>query len=154
MSDKEAAKAARVSRQTLNQWRNHNADFRTAIEKARQDLWSDSRARIRALCSKACDTLNRALNNDNLPAALGIIKAAANFEKLPGPPPGPVEYRIVQTRNKLYSGEVAELMELRKRLNPDLMTDEELRTIDTGEYAKMTDEELRAIAWGRLRNER
>jgi len=118
-SDGEAAKIAKVSRQTLNGWKNHNEGFREAVEKAQAELWEDTRPRIRALCGKALDTLTRRLNEDDLAAALGLLKVAAAFEKIPGPPPGKT---IVEVR---YVDEG----------KPD--------------FTKMSDNELKAIAEGK-----
>lgn len=81
--DGEIAKALKVQRQTINGWRNHDEDFQEAFNQARLQTWEESQERLRLLCSRAIDTLNRALDEDNVQAALGVLKVAAAFERIP-----------------------------------------------------------------------
>lgn len=83
LTDGEAAKAVKVSRQTLNDWKNHHEGFQAAVKKALGEIWDDSRDNLRAIIAKALKVVNGHLEADSLPAALGILKIAAAFERLP-----------------------------------------------------------------------
>jgi acyl-CoA reductase-like NAD-dependent aldehyde dehydrogenase len=83
LNDKETAALARVSRQTLNGWKNHNAAFQEAIEANRADLVKNHRERLYALTLKAFSTLERAMDEKlSVPAALGVIRATLALDLL------------------------------------------------------------------------
>lgn len=83
LNDKETAALARVSRQTLNGWKNHNADFQEAIEANRADLVKNHRERLYSLTLKAFSTLERAMDEKlSVPAALGVIRATLALDLL------------------------------------------------------------------------
>lgn len=128
-SDTETAQALRVSRQTVNEWKNHNEDFQRALRTAQREIWEESRMRLRALSSKAIDTLSEALEHHNSQIAIAVLKTAIAMEKTPEPPPEKLTINVVYDRET----------------RPEDMTDGELRAIDTGDCKTLSNEELRAI---------
>lgn len=78
-SDREVAEAVKVSRQTVNQWRNHDAVFVAASNARRHEIWGSQAERLRNLVSKAVDVLSEGLNAEDekvrLNAAIHILKA-------------------------------------------------------------------------------
>lgn len=86
--DTEAAEAAKVTRQTVNEWRHHNPAFIASVNMARRELWSGPRERLQGLAGKAVGVLERMLDLPvvtALPAAVAVLKAV---KELP-PPAGP-----------------------------------------------------------------
>lgn len=87
-SDTKAAKAAKVSRQSVNAWRHSNEPFKEALREAREAIWKESRERLRALSGKALDTLEQAIEEGSIPAALGLLRACIAWEREEEPIPG------------------------------------------------------------------
>lgn len=56
-SDRVVAEAVSVGRQTVWEWRNHNAEFIAELERRRRDLWGAQVDRLRGLVSLAVDVL-------------------------------------------------------------------------------------------------
>ncbi|MBX3276438.1 MAG: helix-turn-helix domain-containing protein [Acidobacteria bacterium] len=74
-----AAGAVGVSRQTVSEWVNRDAEFRATLNRRRAELWTEQSDRLRSLIPKALDRLEAALENgtgDGLRAALGVLKLA------------------------------------------------------------------------------
>jgi transposase len=82
-SDREVAEAVNVSRQTVNQWRNHDAVFVAELNARRQALWGSQTERLRSLISQAVDVLRSDLENEDLrlrqSAAVHILKAVGLY---------------------------------------------------------------------------
>ena len=78
-SEKEVAEAVNVNRETLNQWRNHDAVFVAALNARRQEIWGSQSERLRALVKKAVDVLEGDLDSDERKlrqsAAIHLLKA-------------------------------------------------------------------------------
>lgn len=78
-SDREVAEAVKVSRQTVNQWRNHDAVFVSALNARRQEIWGSQSERLRSLVKKAVDVLEADLDSDERKlrqsAAIHLLKA-------------------------------------------------------------------------------
>ena len=114
--DGEIAKTLKVQRQTINGWRNHDEDFREAFDQARRQSWEDSQERLRLLCARAIDTLNRSLDEDNVQAALGVLKVAAAFERIPSTDaPEKTEIIVRYDEENLPCAERKELEMLREK---------------------------------------
>lgn len=72
-----AATAAKVSRQTVSEWLNQDAEFIAALNTRRGELWAEAADRLRALLPRALDVIEKALATegpDALPAALALVK--------------------------------------------------------------------------------
>ena len=82
-SDREVASAVKVSRQTVNLWRNHDTGFAAALDSKRHDVWGTQLERLRALVSKAVDVLADDLESPNLKlrqsAAVHILRAVGLY---------------------------------------------------------------------------
>lgn len=84
-NDADAATAAGVSRQTVNEWRHRNPAFIAAVNAARFEMYAAPRERLRSLASKAVGVLEKAMDAPPitaLPAAVATLKAVAS---LPAP---------------------------------------------------------------------
>ena len=77
--DREVAEAVHVSRQTVNQWQNHDAVFVAALNARRQETWGSQSERLRNLVAKAIDVLEEDLSSDEKKlrqsAAIHILKS-------------------------------------------------------------------------------
>ena len=82
-SDREVASAVNVSRQTVNQWRNHDAVFVAELNARQQALWGTATERLRSLISQAVDVLKSDLENEALrlrqSAAVHILNAVGLY---------------------------------------------------------------------------
>lgn len=83
-SDREAAETVGVSRQTVTEWRNHNAIFVAELNRRRHEVWGSQTARLRLLVSQAVDVLEEDLQNDQhlklrQSAAVHIFKAVGLY---------------------------------------------------------------------------
>ncbi len=87
-NDTDAAKAAGVTRQTVNGWRNHDPAFIAAVNARRRELWEEAQDRLRGLATKALDVLAGALEADPataLPAAVQVLKALKIYGAVDAP---------------------------------------------------------------------
>jgi hypothetical protein len=77
----DAAAAVEVSRQTVSEWLNHNAEFQAALNVRRRELWRDSTERLRSLVPQALETLQASLSDEKqgMAAAVHILKAAGLY---------------------------------------------------------------------------
>ncbi len=86
-SDAETAAAVGVSRQTVNAWRNHDAEFIAALNRQREALWSASQDALRAAADSAVQVLVNGLQSADprlaMSAAVHILKSAGVY----GAPP-------------------------------------------------------------------
>ena len=84
-TDAEVAKAVGVTRQTVNQWRNHDATFVAELNYQRETLWQAERERLRSLVRKAVNALDANLDSDNegirQRAALHVLKCVGLYGK-------------------------------------------------------------------------
>jgi hypothetical protein len=88
-SDREVAERIGVHRETVWQWRTHQALFVAELNKRRQDLFGAAQQRLRALVGKALDNLEAAVDAGSLKASLEVLKAAALYGT--ASPPGPTD---------------------------------------------------------------
>ena len=76
-TDAEAATAANVTRQTVCDWRNHDAEFQAELNRARAALWTGATDQLRALVPRALSVLAEALAAQPDPkVALDILRLA------------------------------------------------------------------------------
>lgn len=82
-TDAEVAAAVGVTRQTVNGWRNHNAEFIAALNRQRAELWEGHRDALRSLAGRAVEVLHKALDSPNpnhrLAAAVHVLKAGGLY---------------------------------------------------------------------------
>ena len=82
-TDQAIADAVGVTRQTVNGWRNHNANFIAVLNQRRAVIWESHTERLRGLASGAIDTLAVALDDDDpkeqRAAAVHILKACGLY---------------------------------------------------------------------------
>jgi hypothetical protein len=83
MNDAETGEAVGVSRQTVNEWRNHDASFVAELNKRRQELWGVQVERLRILISSAIDVLEDELSGDDPKlrhsAAITVMKSVGLY---------------------------------------------------------------------------
>ncbi len=70
-----AAKAARVSRQTIYTWKQEDENFKTALREESLAITEESGHRLINMAQKALDVLEKTLDDPNTPA-YGRIRAA------------------------------------------------------------------------------
>lgn len=84
--DTEAADAAGVTRQTVNTWRHHDAQFIAAVNERRREVWEDHRHQLRSLYGEAIkilgDSMKYTMPIKALPAVAIILRAVGD---LPAP---------------------------------------------------------------------
>ena len=101
LDDTAAASAANVQRPTLNRWKNHDADFISAMNIARRDLADCFFDGLRALYGDAVAVIRDALNAENPPAvrlraAEAIIKTSCRPMAKPTPRPSVLVGRCIK----------------------------------------------------------
>lgn len=90
-----AAKAVKVSRQTVSDWLNHNPAFNAELTQRRAELWGQACDRMRALLPVALDRIEAALHTEG-PGSLNAALALIRMAKVEPQPVGPVESGVVQ----------------------------------------------------------
>ncbi len=82
-SDREAAEAVGVSRQTVCTWRHEHAGFIAELNRRRGEVWSAHTDRLRQLVSAAVDVLEANLGSDDArlrqEAAVHVLKATGLY---------------------------------------------------------------------------
>lgn len=86
-TDGEVAEAVDVSRQTVNEWKNHDPNFIAEINHRRQILWECQVERLRGLLSGAVDVLESDFQSsdpkDRRAAAIHVLRCVGLYgEKL------------------------------------------------------------------------
>ncbi|MFL5911208.1 MAG: hypothetical protein ACJ768_11625 [Gaiellaceae bacterium] len=130
-SDREAAAELDVDRATIWRWRNHNADFQTALNGRRKEVWEGLQDRFRNLIPRAFDTIEQAIAGGDSRAALALLKlsglGAAELGRI-----GPVDGRAIAESERQASA----------RPKPWARA--------TDEFLRRFDEDLRAAERGEL----
>ena len=93
-TDKETAETIGVARETVTRWRNRNPHFTAELNRQRRLIWSDSHDRLRALASKAVDTLETSLDEGDSRVAVEVLKAIGLYGQVQ-PPSGPEDAELV-----------------------------------------------------------
>ena len=82
-SDREAAEAVGVARQTVTGWRNENPDFVAELNRRRQEVWGSQVEQLRQLVAKAVQVLAEDLEDDDKAlrqrAAIHILRAVGLY---------------------------------------------------------------------------
>lgn len=79
----EAARAARVCRQTLSGWLNHDHAFVARYERAKREYVTAVRVQITAACMEATQLLRRAMKNRKATMGEKVNAARILLDKLP-----------------------------------------------------------------------
>jgi succinate dehydrogenase/fumarate reductase flavoprotein subunit len=110
LDDTAAASAANVQRPTLNRWKNHDADFISAMNIARRDLADCFFDGLRALYGDAVAVIRDALNAENPPAVR--LRAAEAIIKNIVPPDGETDPEAIRARWAMHQADVAREQEV------------------------------------------
>ena len=129
-SDGETAEAAGVTRQTVNGWRHHDPAFIAAVNAARREMWSSSRAKLRALASRAVDMIEDNLKDTPPPKVIPVLLAVMKLAgELPEPDGATTTEGVIhelaesRVRQRLEAIPMSELDRVLSRVekNPDLV---------------------------------
>ena len=82
-SDRSEAEAVGINRSTLYEWRK-NPIFVAALNRQRNDMWKDSRERLKNLAGLALDTIERQLANEDGRIALTASKIILKSNRMLG----------------------------------------------------------------------
>ena len=93
-TDQETAETVGVARETVTRWRNDNPHFTAELNKQRRLIWGDSHDRLRALASKAVDTLETSLDEGDSRVVVEVLKAIGLYGQVQ-PPSGPEDAELV-----------------------------------------------------------
>ena len=83
-SDRAAAEAVGVNRQTIWDWRNNDPLFIAELNRQRVEHWSEARERLKSLANRALDVVEQQLNSDDPKAALAAAKYVLQGTRLLG----------------------------------------------------------------------
>lgn len=83
-SDRAAADAVGVARQTIWEWRNHDPLFIAELNRQRSEMWQEARERLKSLANRALDVVELHLGSDDPKAALGAAKYILQGTRLLG----------------------------------------------------------------------
>ena len=93
-SDRKTAEAINVCRETVTRWRNENPYFAAELNRQRRGIWAGAEDKLRGLVSKATDTLESAIDQGDVKAAVAVLKATGIYGQV-GQPTGSVDPEIV-----------------------------------------------------------
>ena len=128
-----------VARETVTRLRNDNPHFAAQINRQRRLIWGCSHDRLRALASRAVDTLDLALQNGDARAAVEVLKAIGLYGQVQ-PPSGPEDAELVLWAE---AKEWAELEFKKQRPSIDPTMEFTLAQIEIPALAQERMEELR-----------
>lgn len=77
--DGEVGKRVRVSRETVNRWKNHDEEFRAELLARQAELWNEHRIELRCVYQRAIEILMEALNSPNENVRIRAALAVAKF---------------------------------------------------------------------------
>ena len=81
MSDREIAREIGMSRETVNRWRNHDADFRQVLRERRVGMTRVSQGEIWGLTKKAVATVRELMDSESDHIRLGAAKTVLRGTK-------------------------------------------------------------------------
>jgi hypothetical protein len=94
-----AAGACGVARQTASEWLNSHNAFKAALNRRRQELWTEGADRVRSFLPRALDVLAEELDGEKrLVAAIHIVKAVGLYG-MPSPS-GPTDPNELEAEEK------------------------------------------------------
>jgi len=142
LTDREIAEQIGVSRPTVTNWRNTNAKFIAILKFERWLLWESSMERLRTLAGKSVEVVEKAVEDNNLQAALAVLKMLDFKIK---PPEMPLGIRPDDERVKNRIPSRAEILMIRHQylgtpLPEDFDPEEEVKkkglTAETAEWIR------------------
>lgn len=83
-SDRAAAEAAGVSRQTVWEWRNHDPLFIAELNRQRFEMWDEARERLKSMANRALDVLEQQLGSGDPKVSLAAAKYILQGTRLLG----------------------------------------------------------------------
>ena len=83
-SDRAAAEAVGVSRQTVSEWKNHDPLFIAELNRQRSEMWREARERMKSLANRALDVVELQLGSSEPKAALAAAKYVLQGTQLLG----------------------------------------------------------------------
>ena len=81
----EAAKAAKVDRTTVHRWLKTDFEFQAAFNRGRQELQDALQARLLQLAERAIETIEEAVAEGDVRAALAVLKGLGLLDGRPLP---------------------------------------------------------------------
>ena len=81
-TDEQAAKAASVSRSTVNQWKHNAPYFMTELAKRRAEIWNDTRNSIRGITQAAIAEVGRAVKAQDTRTAIWVLEKCGGFDEI------------------------------------------------------------------------
>jgi hypothetical protein len=109
-TDHTVAEQIGVARETICRWRNENPYFMAELNRRRKDVWQTAQERLRGLVGKAIDILEKALQPDDVKAAVTVLRAANLYGNV-GAPHGETDPELVL----LAQAEAWAVQELRRQ---------------------------------------
>ena len=131
----------------MTRWRNDNPHFTAELNRQRRLIWGDSHDRLRALASKAVDTLETSLGEGDSRVALEVLKAIGLYGQVQ-PSSGPEDAELVLWAE---AREWAEMEFKKQRPSIDSLMAFTLGEIEIPALAQERMEELRKGGGLRLR---
>ena len=109
LPDREVADRVGVARETVCRWRNQDPFFASELNRRRQDLWQEASDRLRGLVGSAVSTLEEAVGQGNVQAAVQVLKAVGVYGDV-GAPTGPTDPKVhLQQQAKAWADEQRKL---------------------------------------------
>lgn len=113
-TDKEVAETIGIGRNTISKWYK-NAFFIAELNVKREELWKDSKLRLRALAHEAVNVLTNGLHSSDekiaITAAVHILKTVGLYDKegkssvtLPKTPEEALWAQVVEEKTNYYKG--------------------------------------------------
>ena len=145
-SDRSAAEAAGVSRQTVWEWRKKDVLFIAELNRQRSEMWSEAKARMKSLANRALDVVELQLGSSEPKAALAAARYVLQGTQLLGDTDLPIKGQTTP------EGLILERLrvEARKELAPKLNKIDKTFDFDLYETNKV-EEEIEALAKSRLK---
>jgi Homeodomain-like domain len=78
-SDRDAAAAVGVSRETVWHWRHEHPVFMATLERRRAEVWRAPQEQLRSLMSKAVANVAAAVERGDLKASIEVLKAVGMY---------------------------------------------------------------------------
>ncbi|MDO9546094.1 MAG: hypothetical protein Q7J07_05015 [Pelolinea sp.] len=121
LNDGEIASRVRVTRKTINTWRNHDEDFRALLAKRRKALHEQHQDELSGLVSEAIGVLREAMREENIlirvRAAQAVLRTSGLQTSMKAEKPTSQEEMMVELLSDIIGKAAVELgVEEAKRL--------------------------------------
>jgi hypothetical protein len=110
--DEEAARTAKVSRETVSRWKNRNPHFQAALNKLQLQVWEGHQTKLLSVVSDAIETIKEAVKK-NPSIAMKILEKCRGLNEIE-PPTGPTTVDGILRRVALKRAQ-EELTEMRRK---------------------------------------